>query len=339
MIAYLGVNEPVPQLLQRHWYIRLVVCIKTEVDIQIPGDKISHCVCVRHASLRRRAVTTKCNSLARSWLNTKMSTPQRLQEHRTTSVCSPVASTLASRASIVSRQTFHDGTEQASTFGPIPLLPEANQAVQRLPGNDSITARPSTTGVQIIDRTDGFDKHDDDGDDDEEEEDEGGEDVEGELAVQQGHDGSAPLRDIDYYAQEDTLTDSDISSVASEDEYNIPDVIREVERDAENDHGQNLNASTPLQLNERYKSFLRALCTATTTEAADQHIRNGLPYAIRVAKSLTLDQDMRENEPFDKYAFALVVHVWQVVCLRLLHGVDPPEDPSESLITYSGAYF
>ena len=239
----------------------------------------------------------------------------------------------------MARQTFHSGAEQASTSGPNQLLPEANRAVQQLPGDDSITARPSTTGVQIIDLTDGFDKHDDDGDDDEEEEDGGGEDVEGELAVHQGHDGPAPLHDTNYDAQEDTLTDSDISSVASEDEYNIPNVIREVERDAENDHGQNLNASTPLQLNGTYKSFLRALCTATTTEAADQHVRNGLPYAIRVAKSLRLDQDMRDNEPFDKYAFALVVHVWQVVCLRLLHGVDPPEDPSKSLITYSGAYF
>ena len=275
-------------------------------------------------------------------------TPQRLQGRRTSSVCSPIASTFASRASIIGRPTFQGGAEQASTSGPNRLLPEANRAIQRLPRDGTITVRPSTTGFQIVDLTDGFNEQDDDGDDDagncedepcEDEEDKGGEDVQLEPAGRQGQDGSAPLHDTNCYAQEDTLSDSDISSIASEDEYTVPDVIRDAERDAENDQGDKANTATSVQLDRRYKGFLRALCTATKMEAADQHTRNGLPYAIRVAKSLRLDQDMRDNEPFDKYAFALVVYVWQVVCLRLLHGVDPPEDPSESLVTYSGAYF
>ena len=388
VMACLRVDEPVPQLAQRLRYIRVVVCIGTEIEVQSLGVRISRCVCVRYVSLGRRAFATASIS-ARSWINTNMSsdrpstnTPQRLRESRTDIVGSPAASILASHTNMVARQsyqpsepndeertdhttltthrpssaaplgvgrrvidsgqTFSNVADQAPSSGPNELLSEANRAVQRQPVDAITSGRHSTAGVQINNLTDGFDEYTEDAasdGDDGGEGDEGSEYVEGERAVQQECGGSAPLHDTNDYAQEDTLTDSDISSVASEDEYNVPDVIREAERDAESNQQQNLNAATPIQLDRRYKGFLRALCTETTTEAADQHTRNGLPYAIRVAKSLRLDQDMRDNEPFDKYAFALVVHVWQVVCLRLLHGVDQPGDPSEPLITYSGAYF
>ena len=300
-------------------------------------------------------------------------TPQRLQQDARSIMGSPMAAATTSRANIMSRQSIQaleptseemtapaslathgsfsaidplgatsNDAHQVSSSGLSPLLPGANRATQRQPADSITTRRLPAANVRIIDLTEDPNEYADDADgdgDDGNEEDKGREHVEGERDLQQERSESAPLHDTNDFAPEDTLTDSDVSSVASEDEYNVPDVIREAEQDAENHQQQNPNAGRPIQLSRRYKVFLKALCMETTTEAADQHTHNGLPYAIRAAKSFGLGQDMRDNEPFDKYAFALIVHVWQVVCLRLLQGVDPTESPSESLITYTGAYF
>ena len=146
--------------------------------------------------------------------------------------------------------------------------------------------------------------------------------------------GGLPLYDTNYYPEEDVFSDSE-ASVVSEDDYTIPDAIRTAEQEAE---GATQIDSSTYEVHRRYKGFLKALCDATATRAADEHTWNGLGYAIKTAKSLRLDE-MKGDRELELYAFALVIHIWQIVCLRLQHGEYPSEGYRDSLSTFSGTYF
>lgn len=134
---------------------------------------------------------------------------------------------------------------------------------------------------------------------------------------------------------EDLLSDSDIESMASDSYCTIPDEIREAERNSE---GQGKVAASYYATDRRFRGFLNSLCRETDTEEAEQHTREGLPYAVETAQSLRLNRPLTDN-PLQLYAFAFVIQIWQLACLRLQHGVNPSDDRLDTLSSLMGTYF
>lgn len=66
----------------------------------------------------------------------------------------------------------------------------------------------------------------------------------------------------------------------------------------------------------------------------EPRIKDGLTYSLHRARSINLDADLSANKDLDIYGFAFVIHVWQVVCLRVLYGAFP----DHSLVMEFGAY-
>ena len=124
------------------------------------------------------------------------------------------------------------------------------------------------------------------------------------------------------------MSDSDDSMTDVLVDYHIPRTIEYAER--------NTQQSVPC-VHRRYKGFALSLCKETATEDAGQYVLEGLPIAIVTAKSIRLDDTADDDR--NLYAFALVIHVWQIVCIRMQHGKFPPEGMGESLCFDWAAYF
>jgi hypothetical protein len=96
-------------------------------------------------------------------------------------------------------------------------------------------------------------------------------------------------------------------------EYKIPEVLRRIENDSI--EVQNL------AIRERYSSFLSVLCRETSTGEAEIHTLAGLPHVVRKIRSINIDTHMRDDEHLDIYAYALVIHTWQLICQWMNHGI------------------
>lgn len=142
--------------------------------------------------------------------------------------------------------------------------------------------------------------------------------------------------DYEGSRMERRLSTTSTSLSDEEDEFdldgNVPESIRQLEASV---------ASWPLptaqRVHSRYTDFLKLLCRETLTENAIIYTMIGLPEAVSTAEGLRLDQDHSSNMEHDLFAIALVIHVWQVVCMRLQHGVFSNEE--DSLSTHCGTYF
>ncbi len=132
------------------------------------------------------------------------------------------------------------------------------------------------------------------------------------------------------------MSDSDNSTSDTTMQYQIPRAIRIVEQS--NTH-QPSGLHTIQQIHSRYKGFALLLCKETDTEYAHLHLLEGLPIAVDTAKSIRLDDTTANDDELGVYAFALVVHIWQIVCLWMQHGELPPANMEESLCLEWTSYF
>ena len=134
----------------------------------------------------------------------------------------------------------------------------------------------------------------------------------------------------------DDLSDSDDSASDSTIRYQIPKAVQKAERKAM------LQLSGPHsvpEIHRRYQDFTSKLCKETATPKACQHVLKGIPAAIQTAQSVHLDEDTTDNEELNIFAFALVIYVWQIVCLRMQYGGFPSDEPDEFLCLSWAVYF
>lgn len=135
---------------------------------------------------------------------------------------------------------------------------------------------------------------------------------------------------------DEEMSNSDASSIVAPVQYQIPREIRRAEHDASS---QPSGPYTAPDVHGRYKGFSFLLCKETATQDAAQYVSDGLEIAVTTAKSIRLDKDATQNSQLDLYAYALVIHIWQITCLRKQHGTFPSEDVDESLCLDLAAYF
>lgn len=134
----------------------------------------------------------------------------------------------------------------------------------------------------------------------------------------------------------DDLSDSDDSVSDSTVQYRVPTAVQKAERNA---MLQLPGPPTLVEIHERYRDFTSKLCKHTATPEASQHVLRGLPVAIQTARSVQLDEDATDNEQLDVFAFALVIYIWQIVCVRIQHGGFPSDQPDDFLCVRWAAYF
>lgn len=147
--------------------------------------------------------------------------------------------------------------------------------------------------------------------------------------------------DVDAWTQipgpsDEDMSDSDDSVAETPWQYQIPRAIQEAEQSTTH---QPSGSHTVPEVHGRYKGFALLLCKETATDGAVQHVLEGLPIAIDTARSVRLDEDAIDDEELDLYAFALVIHIWQIVCIRMQHGQFPPDEGSVSLCLSWTTYF
>lgn len=135
---------------------------------------------------------------------------------------------------------------------------------------------------------------------------------------------------------DDEMSDSDNSSVHSTVLYQTPQAILDAEQNTE---PQPSSLRTISDIHPRYKDFASLLCKETATEDADPHLLVGLPIAIDTAKCIQLDRLTTCGDELDVYAFALIIHVWQIICFRSQHGILPGAEMEVSLCLSLTAYF
>lgn len=90
-----------------------------------------------------------------------------------------------------------------------------------------------------------------------------------------------------------------------------------------------------VKVHQRYARFLRDLCDKTGTKLLEAHVKHGLKCTVHRARSIELSANLSANNDLDTYAFAMVVHVWQVVYFWAQYG----SHPYDSLALQFGAYF
>ena len=149
------------------------------------------------------------------------------------------------------------------------------------------------------------------------------------------------LRDDDAWTQisgpsDEEMSVSDDASIYTTMQCQTPKAILDAERD---DTYQPSDSHTFPGIHGRYTGFATLLCKETATEDADPHIQEGLPVAVDIARSIPLDEPSIHGDDHDIYAFALVIHVWQIVCFRMQHGTLPSADIDVSLCLNLSTYF
>lgn len=133
---------------------------------------------------------------------------------------------------------------------------------------------------------------------------------------------------------DDASSDKDTAPAPREPTYTLPQSLRDAERHSA------YWVSVPhkdLQVHHRYTDFMIILGRETATEDAASYAVFGLPCVISTAKSLATDKSYSTDRELDSYAYALVIHVWLLACLRRQHAVYPDED--ESLSDQWTSYF
>ena len=135
---------------------------------------------------------------------------------------------------------------------------------------------------------------------------------------------------------DDDMSDSDDSLIDTPVHDQVPRAVQKAER---NTTQPSSGLHVVPEVHRRYKDFTLLLCKETATEDAYQHLLEGLPIAIGTAKSIRLDEDTVGDDELDQYALALVIHMWQIVCIRMQHGIYPPEEMEVSLCLRWAAYF
>lgn len=66
-----------------------------------------------------------------------------------------------------------------------------------------------------------------------------------------------------------------------------------------------------------YEKFLSLLCSTISTDNVECHTQAGLPRAICKAQNLTLERVHDIDHDLDIYACALVIYLWQILCLQI----------------------
>ena len=89
------------------------------------------------------------------------------------------------------------------------------------------------------------------------------------------------------------------------------------------------------EVHDRYSSYLISLCDGTDTTPMLSHTIEGLSHILHKIQPFTLRENHSGAEKVDLSAFALVVYVWQLVCLRRLYNSFPSH---MSLVSIFGAY-
>lgn len=140
--------------------------------------------------------------------------------------------------------------------------------------------------------------------------------------------------DDDGHDEDDTFSDSD-PDISPTKPLLIPQAIQDAERTSASPKPYEAKDHP---VHPRYTCFLRTLCNETSTASAEMHTIEGLPYAIWTADSLALEENYEANKILDTYAFALIIHVWQLACWRLQYGSYPDTDPEVSLSSKWGSY-
>lgn len=123
----------------------------------------------------------------------------------------------------------------------------------------------------------------------------------------------------------DHALDADSTRVVG---YEVPEVLRRIEDDS-------IEMRNPA-IHERYSSFLSILCRETSTGYAEIHTLAGLPHVVRKIRSINIGTHMGDDENLDIYAYALVIHTWQLICQWIHHSICSDDG---SLSTMWGAYF
>lgn len=134
-----------------------------------------------------------------------------------------------------------------------------------------------------------------------------------------------PLEDDDVLSDPDEISEADS-------ELWIPQLITLAEDASQSRPPTSL---VDIKIHQRYLHFLHHLSVETGTNSMEPRIKDGLAYSLHRARSINLDTDLSANKDLDIYAFAFVVHVWQVVCLRVLYGVFPDHSPVLEFGAYS----
>ena len=135
---------------------------------------------------------------------------------------------------------------------------------------------------------------------------------------------------------DEEMSVSDDASIYTTMQCQTPKAILDAERD---DTYQPSDSHTIPGIHGRYTGFATLLCKETATEDAGPYIQEGLAIAVDTAKSIRLDELPTHGDEHDVYAFAMVIHVWQIVCYRMEQGTLPSADIEESLCLNLGTYF
>ena len=121
--------------------------------------------------------------------------------------------------------------------------------------------------------------------------------------------------------EDDILTDPD-ETVNVDREFRIPKALVSAELASQSKPPLNLK---DIKVYATYFDFLEHLCDQTGTNTVKHYIKDGLKHALRRARSITIDADLSANSELDTHGFALVVHVWQVLYLRVHYGLFPDQ--------------
>ena len=112
-----------------------------------------------------------------------------------------------------------------------------------------------------------------------------------------------------------------------------PDVIRCAERF----HlGRPPKPPSRFNISAQYQDFLRTICHRTGTRQILPYVQVGLKHALSRAR--VLDMNQQSDDAYVKlYANTLMIHVWQVVCLRTLYSqaLDENESPMHEFGSYT----
>ena len=159
------------------------------------------------------------------------------------------------------------------------------------------------------------------------------------IQLEDDHEAQADDPQLDWRTQDPTQLPIEEDEVFSD-----PDELSEVDYDPHIPQAvlvaQDASQARPVmnlvdvKIHERYLNFLRELCDETGTDSLASKVEDGLSHTLHRAQSVSLDRDSSENNEIDTYAFALVIHVWQVVYLRAHYGLFP----NDSLALDFGAY-
>ncbi|KAL8941708.1 MAG: hypothetical protein Q9216_002081 [Gyalolechia sp. 2 TL-2023] len=116
-------------------------------------------------------------------------------------------------------------------------------------------------------------------------------------------------------------------------QYQIPVEIREQASDI-TDAGR----ANPKSLHTRYANFLLDLCDGTNTADLVDHCIDVHPCLVQTGCcNLDLGRSHALDVEMDTFAYAFVIYVWQLVCLRRFHGGFPTR--GEYMHRRSASYF